>query len=101
MILSAERRASLTAKAKAYAGNLDEAMPYLLSRSISREAAEMFGLGCVPHGQEHAGRLAIPYYTPAGVVQIKLRCILPDHQDGGKHVADHSNSHFSSSLRCG
>ena len=74
MKLSADRRRALTSKAQSFTANLEEALPYLLSRGISREVAEMFHLGCVPVGQEFAGRLSIPYLTPAGVVQIKYRC---------------------------
>ena len=81
MIVSSERRAALTAKAELYASHLDDAMPYLMSRCISREAAEMFGLGFVPAGEPHAGRVSIPFHTPSGVVQIKLRCANVEHGD--------------------
>lgn len=74
MILSPERRKALTSKAQSYAANLDRAMPYLESRGIAKEVGEMFMLGYVPYGDEYAGRLCIPYSTPAGVVQIKYRC---------------------------
>ena len=67
------RRAEMSARAKTYASNLSLAEPYLLSRGISRQAGEMFELGYVTQGQ-HAGRLSIPYLTPAGVVLIKYRC---------------------------
>lgn len=80
MILPAHRRNALTQQARTYAGNLDLAMDYLLSRSISREAAEMFGLGYVTEG-EYQGRLSIPYQTPAGVVLIKYRCADLEHGD--------------------
>lgn len=81
MILSADRRRSLTLKAQEYASELDMAVPYLLSRSISRQAAEMFGLGYVLTG-EFSGRLSIPYHTPAGVVALKYRCTDATH---GEH----------------
>lgn len=81
MIVSLDRRRALAAKAHAYAGNLDAALPYLLARGISREVAEMFTMGCVPPGKEFAGRLSIPYVTPGGVVQIKYRCMKPEHSD--------------------
>jgi DNA primase len=79
--LSGERRRALTAKARSLAGNVEQALPYLMSRGISAEVAEMFQLGYSPHGTEQGGRLAIPYLTPAGVVQIKYRCIDFGHGD--------------------
>lgn len=82
MNLSDERKRALTALARDHAANLDMAVPYLLSRSISREAAAMFGLGYVMAGGEFAGRLSIPYNTPNGVVAIKYRCTDPTH---GEH----------------
>lgn len=81
MMLSAERRKSLALKAASLAGNLGEAAGYLNSRGISEEAAKMFQLGCVPRGQEYAGRLSIPYITPTGVVAIKYRCTIEEHGD--------------------
>lgn len=78
MILPVERRRALTAKAQGYAGSVDQVLPYLLARGISREVAAMFSLGAVTEG-EFAGRLSIPYLTPGGVVQIKYRCT--EHQD--------------------
>lgn len=78
MILNAERRQALTAKANHFASQLDKAVPYLIGRGLSKEAAEMFGFGYVPEDEEHGGRLAIPYWTPAGVVSIKYRCMQHD-----------------------
>ena len=80
MILPAERRQALTAKAQSFASNLNSALPYLGSRGITKEAAEMFSLGYVSEG-EYAGRLSIPYLTPAGVVQLKYRCTDFSHGD--------------------
>lgn len=79
MILPVERRRALTAKAQAFAGHVDSAYTYLLERGITDQVAAMFSLGYVPQGQEFAGRLAIPYMTPAGVVQIKYRCMNGTH----------------------
>lgn len=63
-------------KAESFAQNLEPAVNYLLERGISREAATMFGLGCVPAGDdEFNGRLTVPYYTPGGVVAIKYRAM--------------------------
>lgn len=85
MILPLERRLALAAKAKAYAGNIEQAIPYLLSRGLTDEVAAMFGLGYVTD-DDMAGRLSIPYITPAGVVQIKYRCTDPEHHEGWKHT---------------
>lgn len=87
MILPADRRRALTEKARSYAGQVEQVLPYLMSRGVTREAAAMFSLGYVPSG-EFAGRLSIPYVTPGGVVQIKYRCADLSHQQGFKHVND-------------
>lgn len=68
-----QRRAHLTDLANEYRRNLSRAEKYLFDRGISLEAAQAFGLGYVTEGQ-HAGRLSVPYWTAAGVVDIKLRC---------------------------
>lgn len=51
---------------------------YLKRRGFGPEAASTFRLGavrCPMLGHEHlVGRLAIPYLTPAGVVNINFRC---------------------------
>jgi len=88
MNLSSERRGALTAKARDYAGNVEVALPYLLSRGISLDVAQMFQLGSVPAGGEHGSRLSIPYVTPAGVVHIKYRCTDLGH-DGHKDTNCH------------
>lgn len=89
MNLSPERRRALTAKAQGFAGNVDQVLVYLAGRGITDQVAAMFSLGCVPTGQEYAGRLTIPYLTPAGVVQIKYRCAdLSHHNDSGDHTND-------------
>ena len=75
-MIPASRKRQLSRQAEDYAGNLRKIEDYLLSRSISYEAAEMFGLGYVLDGQ-FSGRLAVPYYTPAGVVALKYRCTEP------------------------
>lgn len=85
MLLSPERRKSLASKAEALAANVGAAQNYLDTRAISRDTAEMFLLGCVPRGHEYEGRLSIPYSTNNGVVQIKYRCINPEHEVDGKH----------------
>lgn len=86
MILPPERRAALTARALSYAGSVELVETYLATRGITPEVAAMFSLGGVPQGAEYAGRLSIPYTTPAGVVQIKYRCADLSHHKGFKHV---------------
>lgn len=95
MILSPERRRALTGKADRYADNLEAVLPYLGKRGIDEQAAEMFGLGCVPEGEDYAGRLTIPYHTPTGCVLIKYRCTEADHHDGDKHVHERCPKVFS------
>lgn len=55
---------------------------YLIKRGFTSEFAQRFRLGVVRRpilGHEHfAGRLSIPYLTPAGVVSMNFRCI-QDH----------------------
>lgn len=87
MILPVERRQALTARANAYASQVDKAMPYLLDRGISKPVAEMFNLGYgLRDENDYEARLTIPYVTPAGVVHIKYRCVNPSHHDGDKHA---------------
>lgn len=58
------------------------AQAYLMSRGIGPEAAATFRLGVLRNplvGHEQlGGRLSLPYITPAGVVNIRFRC-LKDH----------------------
>ena len=64
----------LTAQAEGYERNLDMAEDYLLERGISLQVAQMFRLGYDKDG-DYKGRLSIPYWTPAGVVNLKFRCM--------------------------
>lgn len=65
-----------------YAANVELAAGYLANRGIDLEAARSNALGVVVDpvpGHEHlAGRLAIPYLTNAGPVNMNFRCI-KDH----------------------
>lgn len=84
-MISTARRAALTSQAEGYERNLGMAEDYLLARGISLEAAQMFRLGFDADGQ-YKGRLAVPYWTPAGVVNMKFRCIAPhDCKAAGSH----------------
>lgn len=52
---------------------------YLRSRGLGPEAVTRFRLGVVRRPlvghEQYRGRLAIPYLTPAGVVNIRFRCL--------------------------
>lgn len=52
---------------------------YLKSRGFGPQAAATFRLGVVadpiPGHEGHRGRLALPYITPAGVVNFRFRCL--------------------------
>lgn len=67
-----------------YQSQVGEAESYLSSRGIDAETTDRFRLGWVGWDNSmRAGRLAIPYLTPAGPWQIKFRCIQP--HDCGDH----------------
>jgi hypothetical protein len=55
------------------------ALAYLASRGFSPEAAVTSRLGVVrrplPGHEQYAGRLALVYTTPAGVVNLRFRCL--------------------------
>lgn len=55
------------------------AQGYLAKRGINAQAAGTFRLGVVGHPlpghEDYWSRLAIPYLTPAGVVNIRFRCL--------------------------
>ncbi len=69
----------------AYSNNLGPAVEYLASRGISRDHAAIAGLGVVTgeivDHETKTGRLAIPYMTPAGCVNMSFRC-LKNHRCG-------------------
>lgn len=82
---SPEQRIFFELAATQYQNDLASDTPaqaYLASRGIDRQAAGTFRLGVVRRpmaGHEtFAGRLAIPYITPSGVVTFTFRC-LEDH----------------------
>ena len=60
-------------------GNIDQVGGYLSTRGITKEVAVMFRLGYVtgdhPADNDYAGRLSIPYLTPAGPVDIRYRVL--------------------------
>lgn len=80
--LSKEQRQHLERATLTYAENLDDAAEWLAGRGIEKEFAASRGLGVVrdpiPGHESMTGRLAIPYLTDAGPVNMNFRCI-QDH----------------------
>lgn len=79
--LSEEQRRFFEQAASTYQADLagdTSAQAYLASRGLGPSALGTFRLGVVrrplPGHEQYAGRLAIPYLTPAGVVNIRFRC---------------------------
>lgn len=62
------------------------AQGYLASRGLGPSALVTYRLGVVRRPlaghEQYAGRLAIPYLTPAGVVNIRFRCLQSHECDG-------------------
>ena len=79
MRLSSSQRQFLLQATQRYASKIELAKEYLLNRHLSVEEASIFHLGVVedplPGHEAYIGRLAIPYITPAGVVDIRFRAI--------------------------
>jgi len=84
MRLSKSQRELLEKATENYETNLTEILPYLESRGITEQTARMFRLGYVREpeiGHEpYLGKLAIPYLTPSGVIDIRFRSL---NSDGG------------------
>ena len=77
MRLSNSQRQFLLQATQRYASKIELAKNYLEGRSLSVEEASIFHLGVVdeplPGHEPYKGRLAIPYITPSGVVDIRFR----------------------------
>lgn len=77
--LSKEQRRLLERATLQYAEHLDEAAEWLEARGLDLEHARSNGLGVVrnpvPGHETRVGRLAIPYLTDAGPINITFRCI--------------------------
>ena len=77
MRLSNSQRAFLLQATEIYKASIHLGKDYLASRGLSVEEVQQFHLGVVEHpltGHEgYTGRLAIPYVTPSGVVDIRFR----------------------------
>jgi DNA primase len=81
-MLSQDARNSLEQATLEYQKQIDEAARYLTGRGISKDAANTHRLGYVHEPmighEDMRGRLAIPYVTPTGVIDIRFRGIEPE-----------------------
>jgi len=87
--LSKSQRELLAKATENYERNLGEALPYLVTRGITEATARMFRLGFVANpetGHEiYQGKLAIPYITPSGVIDIRFRSL--NNESGPKYLS--------------
>ncbi len=85
--LSSSQRQFLLQATQRYSGKIESAAEYLSNRSLSVEEASIFHLGVVedplPGHEPYKGRLAIPYITPSGVVDIRFRAL---HNEDPKYM---------------
>jgi DNA primase len=79
--LSAEQRRFFEQAVSQYQADLagdPAAQQYLTGRGLDQQASQLFRLGVVQRPlaghEQYRGRLAIPYLTPAGVVNLRFRC---------------------------
>ena len=79
MRLSSSHRQFLLQATHQYASQIHLATEYLATRNLSVDEAQRFHLGVVkdalPGHEQYTNRLAIPYITPSGVVDIRFRAI--------------------------
>jgi DNA primase len=87
--LSKSQRELLAKATENYEQSLAEVLPYLEGRGITEATARMFRLGFVANpetGHEpYLGKLAIPYITPSGVIDIRFRSLSND--SGPKYLS--------------
>jgi DNA primase len=78
---SASQKELLARAATKYAASIHQAGAYLASRGITEEAARLVSLGVVTEPEvgheQYTGRLAIPYITKTGVVDLRFRSLNP------------------------
>ena len=83
MRLNNSQRSFLLQATQRYAATIEDASDYLSSRQLSVDEAKVFHLGVVvdplPGHEPYKGRLAIPYITPSGVVDIRFRDLTGTH----------------------
>lgn len=89
MMLSVDARRLLEQATQAYHEQIDVAKDYLRQRGISRATAAMYKLGYVGApmigDEQYTGRIAIPYLTPAGPVDLRFRRVGDD--DSPKYLS--------------
>lgn len=82
MTLSPKARETMERATKQYESDVAQIADYLRGRGIDGATAKKFRLGYVASPiighEQYRNRLAIPYITPAGVVDIRFRCV-EDH----------------------
>jgi DNA primase len=80
-MLSNTLRQSLGTAVEQYQTEVHQVLPYLAARGISEETARTFRLGYVANpvvgDEQFTGRLAIPYDTPSGAVDVRFRAVGP------------------------
>lgn len=85
--LSKERKRFLEATARHYQDHLEVLAPILEERGVDLTHAQVEGLGAVVDPpdlhEEYRGRLAIPYVTEFGVVNMSFRCVNPQCDEDG------------------
>lgn len=84
---STEQKQSLETRQLRYDQYRQKLLPYLTGRGLGAAAADRFRLGYVEPSEadprRYWHRMAIPYLTPTGIVQIRYRC-LSEHNHGAE-----------------
>lgn len=82
MTVSVELRRSLEDAASSYHQQVDMVAEYLKGRGVTKETASTFRLGYVAEPvighEQYQHRLAIPFLTPTGIVDLRFRSIGED-----------------------
>lgn len=90
MLPSTAQKLSLEARLRRFEAGRHHLLPYLAERGLGAEAADHFRLGYVEPSDDEPRRywhrMAIPYLTPTGVVQIRFRRLIED--DTPKYLGD-------------
>jgi len=80
---STAQKRSVEAKHLRYESARNLLLPYLTGRGLGAEVADRFRLGYVEPGpdtpRQYWHRMAIPYCTPSGIVQLRYKCLDPHH----------------------
>lgn len=89
MKLSLDAKQSLEQATQVYSQYVDHVGQYLAQRGVTKQTADMFLLGYVDKPvvghEQYEGRLAIPYNTPTGIVDIRFRSVVED--DSPKYLS--------------